>query len=241
MKAYSDPMPATPSFLLPAPCRTLLIAAGLATALAVAPAHAERPATVDTAVVAPKGSARVESWYARTPGQHNTWTLAPAYVPIDTLELGGQVARNTTTSITRTALQMKWSMTPAQRDGCQLGLVLGVGRAQHSPDQRYLNTLMSCNDTNGAMHFNVGRTHQSGGSSATTWGVSFEIPDGRYTGFAEAFGQRGAMETTTYQLGLRAALGPQWQVDGTIGRVRPSRESTAPRENIYSIGIKRSF
>ena len=129
--------------------------------------HAGRPLTVDDAVVDPKGSAHIESWYARQPARQNTWTIAPAFVPIETLEIGGQVARNTTTSITSAALQMKWSMTPAQKDGCQLGLVLGVGRTQHSPNQSYLNTIMSCNDTNGAMHFNVGRTSASGGPSAS--------------------------------------------------------------------------
>ena len=96
---------------------------------------------------------------------------------------------------------------------------------------------MSCNDTNGAMHFNVGRIRPDGGPSATTWGVSIEIPDGRYTGYAEAFGQRGTytQETTTYQLGLRAVLSPRWQVDGTWGRVRETRE------NLYSVGVAYRF
>ena len=216
---------------LPSP-RLLCCAAALT---ACAAAHAGRPLTVDDAVVDPKGSAHIESWYARQPGRQNTWTIAPAWVPIETLEISGQVARNTTTSITGTLLQLKWSMTPAQKDGCQLGLEGGISRTQHSPDQSYVNTIMSCNDTNGAMHFNVGRTRPSGGPSATTWGVAIEFPDGIYTGHVEAFGQRGDVETTTYQLGLRAAISRQWQIDGTLGRVRETRE------NVYSIGVKYAF
>ena len=213
-----------------------------------APAHAQRPQGVESAVVGPRNTAYVESWYARTPGKQDTWTIAPAWVPIDTLQIGGLVARNTTSDITNAGLQMKWSMTPAQRDGCQLGSVLGAGRAkrkgQASTDMRYVNAIMSCNDTNGAMHFNVGRIRPEGAPSATTWGVSIEIPDGRYTGFAEAFGQRGTdetHETRTYQLGLRATISPRGQVDGTVGRVQELRESGNTRETVYSIGLKRWF
>ncbi len=229
----------------PALSRALLCAAtGVAAAVgAVAPAHAQRPLSVDTAVVGPRNSAYLESWFARAPGQQNSWTVAPAWVPIDTLQIGGLVARNTTSKRTNSALQMKWSMTPAQRDGCQLGSVLGVRRTQrHAPDVGYFNAIMSCNDTNGAMHFNLGRVRPRGGSSATTWGIAIEIPDGRYTGFAEAFGQRGEEETRTYQLGLRATLSPQWQVDGTVGRVQTPRDpANGSRETVYSIGVKRSF
>ena len=234
--------------LLPHPLRRalLLAAAGTAAVMGVAaPAHAQRPQSVETAVVGPRNSAYVESWYARAPGKQDTWTIAPAWVPIDTLQIGGLVARNTTSDITSSALQLKWSMTPAQRDGCQLGSVLGVRRAQRDgPDVGYYNAIMSCNDPNGAMHLNLGRVRPSGGPSATTWGISFEVPDGSYTGFAEAFGQRGTdetHETRTYQLGLRATLSPRWQVDGTVGRVQELRESGTTRETVYSIGLKRSF
>ena len=221
-----------PRLLLPS--RALCCAAALA---ACASAHAGRPLTVDDADVDPAGSAHVDSWFARQSGRQSTWNLAAAYVLVPTLEISGQAARNTTASLTSTALQMKWSMTPAQKDGCQLATTLGVGRTQHSPDESTVNTIMSCNDTNGAMHFNVGRIRPDGGPSATTWGVSIEIPDGRYTGYAEAFGQRGtsAQETTTYQLGLRAVLSPRWQVDGTWGRVRETRE------NLYSVGVAYRF
>jgi len=65
--------------------------------------------------------------------------------------------------------------------------------------------------------------------------VAIEIPDGRYTGHIEAFGQRGTSETTTYQLGLRAALTQHWQIDGTWGRVRETRE------NVYSVGVVYKF
>ena len=216
--------------------RALLLAGGLLAAVASAPAHADRPRSVDTAVVAPQGSARVEAWYSRSTGRQNNLTVAPFWVPLDTLEVGGIASRNTTSELTHSAVQMKWAMTPAQRDGCQLGSVLGVSRTlRQGPNQGYVNTIMSCNDTTGAMHFNLGRIRPDGGPSATTWGVSIEIPDGRYTGYAEAFGQRGTSETTTYQLGLRAMLSPRWQIDGTWGRVRETRE------NLYSVGVVYKF
>lgn len=237
LKAYSGAMfvPHRPRPSLP---HALLLVSGLVGAVVAMPAYADRPRSVDTAVVAPKGSMRVETWYTRGTDRQNSLTVAPFWTPIDTLEVGGLASRNTTSDLTRTSMQLKWAMTPEQRDGCQLGSVLGVGRTlRQGPNQGYFNAIMSCNDTNGAMHFNVGRIRPDGGPSATTWGVSIEIPDGRYTGYAEAFGQRGtsAQETTTYQLGLRAVLSPRWQVDGTWGRVRETRE------NLYSVGVAYRF
>ena len=214
----------------------LPLATALVGALLGAPAQAERPRAVDNAVVAPKGSMRLETWASRSPSHAASAHLGLAWVPLETLELGALASRDRRQRLTTTGLQLKWSMTPAQRDGCQLATLLGLARNQgHSGHQQQQGTSMSCNDSNGAMHFNVGRSRAAQGPWATTWGVSIEFPDGSYTGFAEAFGQRGPQERTTYQLGLRAALTPAWQIDGSWGRERESRAQT------YSLGLAYRF
>lgn len=104
--------------------RTLL-ALSLAV-LAATPALAGRPLTVDDASVNDAGAGHVEAWYARQPGRLHTWTVAPAYAPVNGLELGAAFTRDRTTPQSSAAVQAKWRITPVQDDGCNAGAVLGV-------------------------------------------------------------------------------------------------------------------
>jgi hypothetical protein len=52
-------------------------------------AHAGRPLGVDDASVNDKGAGHVESWVARDSAKNTIVNLAPAYAPVDDLELSG--------------------------------------------------------------------------------------------------------------------------------------------------------
>ncbi len=189
---------------------------------------------VEDAVVGPAGSVQIESWYGRDAEGQNSWTIAPSLVLLESVEIGGQLIRDTSVKQNRQALHIKWSMTPAQANGCQLASVLGVERVKGEADTHSVNAIMSCNDAErgGAMHLNAGSLRPSAGPSLTTWGIAFELPaSGRFIGHVEAFGQRGS--APTYQVGLRTDLSKHWQMDGTVGWLR--------RETLYSLGLKWSY
>lgn len=209
--------------------RPLLVASGL---LACLSAHAGRPLTVDDANTDDAGTGHVEGWYARQPGHAHTWTLAPAYAPVDGLELGASVTRDRTAASTSQALQAKWRITPSQEAGCNTALVLGAtqtrGQGGTTP---YLNGLLSCNSTWGATHLNLGGQRPSGGPGVATWGLAHERAFGVATLHVEAFGQRLAKPTV--QVGARSNLTHRLQLDATVGR--------SNRDTLVSVGLKQSF
>ncbi|MEO8022136.1 hypothetical protein [Polaromonas sp.] len=210
------------------PCRLALAACLLASSAA----HAGRPLTVDDASTDDAGTGHVEGWYARQPGHAHTWTVAPAYAPVDGLELGASVTRDRTAAATSQALQAKWRITPSQEAGCNTAAVLGAtqtrGQGGTTP---YLNGLLSCSSAWGTSHFNLGGQRPSGGPGVTTWGLAHERGFGPATLHVEAFGQR--LAKPTFQVGARASLTNQLQLDATVGR--------SNRETLVSIGLKQSF
>ena len=210
-------------------------ATSLLTLLAVsftAPALAGRPLTVDDADVNDTGQGHVEAWYARQPGRAHTWTVAPAYAPINGLELGAALSRDRTADATTGAVQAKWRITPAQESGCNVGAVLGVahtrGAGGNSP---YLNGLATCNSSWGASHFNLGAVRAPGGPTLATWGIAHEREFGPVTAHVEAFGQR--QSKPTFQVGARIDAAKGLQIDGTLGRTS--------HETLFSVGLKHSF
>ena len=200
--------------------------------LAAAPSQAGRPLTVDDANVNDTGHGHVETWYARQPGRVNTWTVAPAYAPVDGLELGASFSRDRSTPQTSEAVQLKWRITPTRQSGCNAGAVLGVahtrGASGHTP---YVNGLFSCNSPWGATHFNLGANRGTGGPTLGTWGIAHEREFGAITAHAELFGQR--LAKPTFQLGARTDIGRGIQLDGTVGR--------SSRDTLVSVGLKVSF
>lgn len=196
-------------------------------------AQAGRPLTVDDANVNDTGKGHVEAWYARQAGKAKTWTVSPAYAPVDGLEIGAALSRDTTARETSTALQLKWRITPSQDNGCNFGAVGGVAHTRGSGNAPYVNALATCNGAFGAVHLNLGAVRPSGGPSTGTWGVAYERALGAVTAHAEWFGQRHGRPT--FQVGLRTEIAPDWQLDGTVGRDRGARET------VFSLGLKRSF
>ncbi len=209
--------------------RTLL--ALTLTFLAVTPALAGRPLTVDDASVNDTGNGQVEAWYARQPGRVHSWTVAPAYAPIDGLELGVSFTRDRTTPQSSEAVQAKWRITPVQDSGCNAGAVLGVAHARGAGRTPYVNGLFTCNSAWGATHFNLGANRASGSPTLGTWGIAHEHEFGTVTAHVEAFGQR--LSKPTVQVGARFDIAKGLQLDGTLGR--------SNRETLVSVGVKVSF
>lgn len=213
------------------PDRSLLLVACAALSFSL-PALAGRPLTVDDADVNDPGSGHVEAWYARQPGHAPTWTLAPAYAPVEGLELGAAVARDTSAPATTYSLQAKWRITPVRESGCNVGAVLGLSRTRGlSGDTPYANGLLTCRSAFGATHLNLGALRGPGGPTLGAWGVAHEWALGRFGVHVEAFGQRHA--NPTFQAGLRTQLTPALQIDGSLGR--------SQRETLFSVGLKTDF
>lgn len=207
----------------------LACAAGLLAGSAV---HAGRPMVVDDAGVDDAGSGHVEAWYARQPGRAHTWTLSPAYAPIDGLEIDAVITRDLTAASTSQSLQAKWRISPSREQGCNHAAVLGMqqvrGQAGNMP---YVNGLLSCNSAWGATHFNLGGQGPAGGPGVATWGLAHERDFGRTTLHVEAFGQR--LAKPTFQIGARTNVLPRLQVDASLGR--------SNRETLLSVGLRQSF
>jgi hypothetical protein len=206
---------------------------GATMGLGLSCAWAGRPLTVDDANVNDKGAGHVESWVAREPGKVNTFNIAPAYAPIDGLELGALLSRDTTNKTTGTALQAKWRITASQEKSCNVGAVLGVAHESNGGGNTpYLNGLLSCNgNALGNVHLNLGMVKAQHVRAKLAWGAAIEREMGAVTPHIEVFGTEG--DKPTYQLGLRSQISKTIQLDGTVGR--------SNGDNLYSLGLKFQF
>ncbi len=108
--------------------RRLPLAAALIAALCAAlpSAHAGRPLAVDDAGVDEVGHGHVEVWWEGLRGQRGTFYAAPAFTPIDGLELGALLARDVGERHTLQGVQAKWLWSPAETDGCNAASTAGV-------------------------------------------------------------------------------------------------------------------
>ncbi len=187
---------------------------------------------VDDADVDEAGSGHLEAWYARQPGHASTWTVAPAYAPIEGLEIDAVITRDRTAASTSQSLQAKWRISPVRERGCNPAAVLGVlqvrGQAGTTP---YVNGLLSCNSAWGSTHFNLGGLGQSGGPGVATWGLAHSRDVGRATLHVEAFGQHRAKPV--FQIGARTNILARFQLDASLGR--------SNRETLVSVGLRQSF
>lgn len=196
-------------------------------------AWAGRPLSVDDAGVNDKGAGHVELWMSRTAGKVNTLNVAPAFAPIDNLELAAVLSRDTTNRATLSAIQAKWRITPSQEKGCNVAASLGFAHVNGGGgNATNVNSIFSCNGTAlGNVHLNLGGSKPSGASLNGTWGVALEKELGGLTPHVEWFGAEGAKPTL--QLGARTEISKGIQLDGTIGRTAG--------ETLYSLGFKIQF
>lgn len=132
-------------------------------------AQAGRPLTVDDASVNDVGEGHVEGWWTRAPGGSRSWTVAPAYAPIQNVELGAGLAREQKTGLETHNIQAKFRITPSQDNGCNVGAVLGAARTTGDSSKGYVNALFTCNHaTLGSLHTNLGALDVSSSKSIGT-------------------------------------------------------------------------
>jgi hypothetical protein len=206
---------------------------GILLALTIAtPTHAGRPLAVDDANVNDKGAGHVEAWVARDTSKSNVLNLAPAYAPMDGLEISGVLSHDTTNRVNAQSLQAKWRITPSKEQGCNAAAVLGATRLSGGGNATYVSGNLSCNGLGPVnVHANLGANKAKGVSAVGAWGVAAELPMAWWTPHVEVFGAEGSKATA--QLGARTQLTKELQLDGNIAR--------NDGQTAYSIGIKYQF
>lgn len=195
------------------------------------PALAGRPLMVDDANVNEAGHGQLEAWIARTGGS-TVYNLAPAYAPLDGLEIGALLAHERNSSINVNALQAKWRLTPSKEDGCNFAAVAGFSHASSEGNTAYLNGLITCNQPAlGSAHLNLGVGKARRAPSSLGWGVAYEKEIMGVTPHLEWFGAERAKPTV--QVGLRGNVAPNLQLDGSLGR--------SAGVTLYTLGAKLTF
>ena len=203
-----------------------------AAALWASHATAGRPLSVDDANVNERGAGHLETWYARALGGGRVWTVAPAYAPWDGVELSGAWARDVRSAISTTSVQAKFRLSESRPNACHPGAVIGAAHVGDSRgNTRYANLLLTCNQTDGALHLNLGASRPPGGPTLPTFGLAYEQDLGAMTGHVEVLGQRQSKPTVG--LGLRKEVVKDVQIDGSLGR--------SNRETLFSLGFKLQF
>jgi len=196
------------------------------------PSFAGRPLTVDDASVNDTGDGHIEAWWTRSPNGVRSWTVAPAYAPVDNIELGAGISREQFTGIQTQNIQAKFRITPSQENGCNFGAVLGYARTDAESSKPYVNGLLSCNNpTLGSLHTNVGALNVSGSERVRTWGLAWERAYGEVTVHIEKFGMQN--EKPTVAAGLRFNVMEDLQLDTSVGRTN--------KQNIVTVGLKWMF
>ena len=193
---------------------------------------AGRPLTVDDASVNDTGEGHVEAWWTHSPKGVRSWTVAPAYAPVDNIELGAGISREQFTGIQTQNIQAKFRITPSQENGCNFGAVFGYARTDSESSKPYVNGLFSCTSpTLGSLHTNVGALNMSSSERVRTWGVAWERAYGEVTVHIEKFGMEN--EKPTLATGLRFNVMEDLQLDASVGRTN--------KQNIVTVGFKWMF
>ena len=196
------------------PRKALFLLLGLGFVLSV---QAGRPLTVDDANVNDVGEGHVEGWWTRGPSGSRSWTVAPAYSPIQNVELGAGMARDPKTRLETQNIQVKFRLTPSQDNGCNVGAVVGAARTTGEASKAYVNALFTCNHAKlGSLHTNLGALDVSNSQRTGTWGLAWERAYGDVTAHVEVYGQQH--DKPTWATGLRTNILPKFQLDGSIGR-----------------------
>lgn len=197
------------------------------------PAQAGRPLAVDDANVNDKGAGHVEIWVARDSDKINTWNVAPAFAPVEGVEIGVSYAKARKSGTAEQAIQAKWRITPSQENGCNVASTLGTVHEKGVGNSPYLVGILTCNSAAGAIHVNLTRHNPKDDKSYNSWGVAFERQMGSITPHIEAFGDQG--QKASVQMGAKTEIAQGLQLDATIGRDRQNRA------NVFSVGVKQSF
>lgn len=203
---------------------------------ALGSAYAGRPLSVDDAGVNEAGRGHLELWWEGPRGERGTVLAAPAYAPVEGLELGALLARDLQGRATLQGLQVKWLWTPMPEQGCNAASSAGAQHTRKTTGNTVSAALMgTCTGNWGAIHANLGAQREPQARWLPTWGIAYERgyprPSGDMTAHIEAFGSRHG--APTFQTGLRWEFAADWQLDGTVGRKQGA--------TLLSVGLKRSF
>lgn len=138
-------------------------------------AHAGRPLGVDDAGVNDAGHGHLEMWWEGPRGERGTVLAAPAYAPIEGLELGALLARDLQGHATLQGVQAKWLWTAPAEQGCNAASSAGVQHTrQQSGNTVSVALLGTCTGDWGAVHANLGaqREPQPSGCPPGAWPTS---------------------------------------------------------------------
>ncbi|WP_298208036.1 hypothetical protein [Acidovorax sp.] len=201
-----------------APIHPLRLLGAAATLLCLAwPAHAGRPLSVDDAGVDEVGRGHIEVWWEGQRGQRGTTYAAPAFTPIEGLELAALLARDLGERQTLQGLQVKWLWSPSQDQGCNTASTAGILHRHRSPGNLVaLNLIGTCAAPWGTVNANLGTQREPAQPWRPTWGASVEHSWGAITPHLEAFGTRHS--APTFQTGVRWEWAQGRQIDATVGR-----------------------
>lgn len=120
-------------------------------------AHAGRPLSVEDANVNETGQGHVETWWAHSSAGSRAWTVAPAWSPVDGMELAAAFSRENPGQLNARAVQIKWRLTASQDHGCNWGALLGLSQTASEKSRPYANGLLSCHHPLwGSFHANLG-------------------------------------------------------------------------------------
>jgi len=201
--------------------RPLAAAALAALCTALPPAQAGRPLSVDDANVDEVGEGHVEVWWEGQRGQRGAFFAAPAFTPMEGLELGALLARDVGERHTLQGVQAKWLWSPAQDDGCNAATTAGIvhrrlPQGQSGGSAVALSMVGTCAAPWGVVNANLGTLRERGQSWRGTWGISLERAWGAVTPHVEAFGVQHS--APVFQAGARWEWAPGRQIDATVGR-----------------------
>lgn len=197
------------------------------------PAQAGYPLAIVEAKVIDKDAGHVEIWVARDSDKINTWNVAPAFAPVEGVEVGVSYAKARKSGTAEQAIQAKWRITPSQENGCNVASTLSTVHEKGVGNSPYLVGILTCNSAAGAIHVNVTRHNPKDEKSFNSWGVAFERQMGSITPHIEAFGDQG--QKASVQMGAKTEIAQGLQLDATIGRDRQNRA------NVFSVGVKQAF
>ena len=193
-------------------------------------ALAGRPLLIDDAATNAAGHGHIESWHDT---EDRTFNVAPAFAPIDGLELGAAIAKSNSSGETSYSLQVKKLFTSPQDNGCNTGGTLG--RTSVQSDNAYTLYgwgILSCQSPQwGTVHLNVGLIKERDFTSKQLAGVAFEYPLANFTPHAEWTRLEGEKNITA--IGARTELLKDIQLDGSY-RVQD-------KTNYWTLGVKWQF
>ena len=193
-------------------------------------ALAGRPLLIDDAATNAAGHGHIESWYDT---EDRTFNVAPAFAPIEGLELGAAIAKSKSSGETSYSLQVKKLFTSPQENGCNTGGTLGRTSVQNdSAYTLYGWGILSCQSPLwGTVHLNLGWVKERYGSSQQLTGLAFEYPLENFTPHAEWLRLEG--EKNTMAIGARTELFKDVQLDGSY-RVQD-------KQDYWTLGVKWQF